>query len=549
MSAMCGNTAALTRSTFSCVRADFTLPPGFHVCNRRCSAKLTHPVRGGVTFGHPPMSYSIEILRKQSLCGDNRIVMFEIRLQCETRCVQMTTAPCLPTMASHAGQVCPYHAIPILGTHEYWASQIGRNVGDPGLPDKSPAGHKRGVGRGRNIRRGKMITQVRVGSKTNPLAHPLPIGGRSPIPRGRQGESNAISSGDKALALAPATRELFVPHRAEMAGFTAAEGRDGNGGRGGGLGPGGRSNGVPTLVINLLSKPSLRPQTTDSNFATTFSSMEEPRWLSVGNVPDDATGRRVFSGISHFPQPCIRALLHTHLASRSSALKTSLLRATQISSLTHSFIHSSMKLRAALNIEVLKPDQGDARCEWSYAVVARVGRERETPEETRRPVTSPARLSRAKIRERPRQESNPRFALVAGELYSHHTTDPAYLGFYPAFETEKHGSDKVDSATRIACPIAAKRKVPSWRTVFSSHWVYLREFQRRPYNLIDGKSSEAVLSRKAVSGTPSCILMASFRRKSTDRPRTKCCQVLYSFWWRNCPKYRAAARGAPLAIH
>ncbi|KAJ8874584.1 hypothetical protein PR048_025450 [Dryococelus australis] len=41
----------------------------------------------------------------------------------------------------------------------------------------------------------------------------------------------------------------------------------------------------------------------------------------VGIVPDDATCRRVFSGISRFPRPIISALLHTHLASPSSALK------------------------------------------------------------------------------------------------------------------------------------------------------------------------------------------------------------------------------------
>ncbi|KAJ8872649.1 hypothetical protein PR048_026258 [Dryococelus australis] len=44
-----------------------------------------------------------------------------------------------------------------------------------------------------------------------------------------------------------------------------------------------------------------------------------------------------FSGISRFPRPFIPALLHTHFALPSSALKSSLLRAAQISSLAHSF--------------------------------------------------------------------------------------------------------------------------------------------------------------------------------------------------------------------
>ncbi|KAJ8870273.1 hypothetical protein PR048_029294 [Dryococelus australis] len=39
-------------------------------------------------------------------------------------------------------------------------------------------------------------------------------------------------------------------------------------------------------------------------------------------VPDDVAGLRVFSGISRFPHPFIPVLLHTHLTSPSSALKT-----------------------------------------------------------------------------------------------------------------------------------------------------------------------------------------------------------------------------------
>ncbi|KAJ8868938.1 hypothetical protein PR048_030479 [Dryococelus australis] len=46
-------------------------------------------------------------------------------------------------------------------------------------------------------------------------------------------------------------------------------------------------------------------------------------------VPDDAASRRVFSEIHRFPSSCIRALLHTHLASPSSALKASVLTGAQ----------------------------------------------------------------------------------------------------------------------------------------------------------------------------------------------------------------------------
>ncbi|KAJ8883791.1 hypothetical protein PR048_015645 [Dryococelus australis] len=61
-----------------------------------------------------------------------------------------------------------------------------------------------------------------------------------------------------------------------------------------------------------------------------------PGFSHVGIVPDDAASR-VFSGISRFPRPCNSALLRTHPALPSSALKTLMLRAAQNSSLTHSF--------------------------------------------------------------------------------------------------------------------------------------------------------------------------------------------------------------------
>ncbi|KAJ8881050.1 hypothetical protein PR048_017523 [Dryococelus australis] len=56
-----------------------------------------------------------------------------------------------------------------------------------------------------------------------------------------------------------------------------------------------------------------------------------PVFSQVIIVPDDATGRRVFSRISCLPRPFIPALLPSRPISPSSALKTSLLRAAQIS--------------------------------------------------------------------------------------------------------------------------------------------------------------------------------------------------------------------------
>ncbi|KAJ8878353.1 hypothetical protein PR048_018930 [Dryococelus australis] len=53
--------------------------------------------------------------------------------------------------------------------------------------------------------------------------------------------------------------------------------------------------------------------------------------LHAGILLDDATGRWVFSGISRFSRPCIPAEPHVHTASPSSALQTSMSRATPTS--------------------------------------------------------------------------------------------------------------------------------------------------------------------------------------------------------------------------
>ncbi|KAJ8875339.1 hypothetical protein PR048_023234 [Dryococelus australis] len=50
--------------------------------------------------------------------------------------------------------------------------------------------------------------------------------------------------------------------------------------------------------------------------------------------------------------------------------------------------------------------------------------------------------------------------------------------FFSASEAEKRGSDKGDTTTHIKCALAAKRKALYWRAVFSSHCVYLWNFQR-----------------------------------------------------------------------
>ncbi|KAJ8871233.1 hypothetical protein PR048_027539 [Dryococelus australis] len=58
-----------------------------------------------------------------------------------------------------------------------------------------------------------------------------------------------------------------------------------------------------------------------------------PEFSHVGIMPGGDAARRVFSGISRFPRPSIPALLHTHLASPSPALKTPVLSVAKISPL------------------------------------------------------------------------------------------------------------------------------------------------------------------------------------------------------------------------
>ncbi|KAJ8880638.1 hypothetical protein PR048_017108 [Dryococelus australis] len=68
-------------------------------------------------------------------------------------------------------------------------------------------------------------------------------------------------------------------------------------------------------VAELLASHLGEPGSIPSRDTTGFS--------QVGIVPDDAAGQWVFSRISHFPRPCIRVLLYSHLITPSSALKTS----------------------------------------------------------------------------------------------------------------------------------------------------------------------------------------------------------------------------------
>ncbi|KAJ8883905.1 hypothetical protein PR048_015760, partial [Dryococelus australis] len=83
----------------------------------------------------------------------------------------------------------------------------------------------------------------------------------------------------------------------------------------------------------------VRPLTSHQGEQSSIPGGVAPGFWHVGIVPDDATGRRVFSGIFHFT-PLLQssaALYSPH--SPSSALETSVLRAAQIRSLTHSHLN------------------------------------------------------------------------------------------------------------------------------------------------------------------------------------------------------------------
>ncbi|KAJ8889176.1 hypothetical protein PR048_008670 [Dryococelus australis] len=75
------------------------------------------------------------------------------------------------------------------------------------------------------------------------------------------------------------------------------------------------------VVVRLLASHLGEPVSIPGGVARGFS--------HVGIVPDNGAGWWGFLGISRFPYPFIPALLHTHLASLSSALNTSMLRAAQ----------------------------------------------------------------------------------------------------------------------------------------------------------------------------------------------------------------------------
>ncbi|KAJ8886133.1 hypothetical protein PR048_012342 [Dryococelus australis] len=93
-----------------------------------------------------------------------------------------------------------------------------------------------------------------------------------------------------------------------------------------------------------------------------------PGFSHVGIVPDNAADRRVSLGIYQFPHPLTQMLFRTHPASPSSALKTWMLRAAQISSLTPWATHSHLSSFHVLSVRNLLESSARPQTHWTSLV-------------------------------------------------------------------------------------------------------------------------------------------------------------------------------------
>ncbi|KAJ8868513.1 hypothetical protein PR048_030041 [Dryococelus australis] len=138
-----------------------------------------------------------------------------------------------------------------------------------------------------------------------------------------------------------------------------------------------------------------------------------PGFSHVGISPDDATGRQVFLGISRSPRPRIPALLHTPLVSPAPALRTSRLRAAQISP----FHSKNFAIKPFERGDLHKQLLGGGRNERDWSLGGRgrwltQGANQHLPSSLRSPV-SPCGRGRGQIRIGGRGDS-PRLATCRG---------------------------------------------------------------------------------------------------------------------------------------
>ncbi|KAJ8888266.1 hypothetical protein PR048_007753 [Dryococelus australis] len=131
---------------------------------------------------------------------------------------------------------------------------------------------------------------------------------------------------------------------------------------------------------------------------------------------------------------------------------------------------------------VLRADVGEVRRIWSSAGMK--GREKlEIPEETRRSVASSGTI--------PKCENLLQSASLLLRVLRLPSTWELYFSVRGRETRERY---KGDTATRIKCATATKRKALNWRAVFSSHFVCPWDFQLSPYSFIGGKSVESVFT-------------------------------------------------------
>ncbi|KAJ8880383.1 hypothetical protein PR048_016852 [Dryococelus australis] len=137
-----------------------------------------------------------------------------------------------------------------------------------------------------------------------------------------------------------------------------------------------QTNAVPSCRVLLVAAVSLL---TSHHFEPGSISVSQ-----VGIVSDDAADRWVFSGSPSPPRPCIPALLHSHIISPSSALKTSLLRATKIAQLNPDKMKFQIILSASDFVYFARPSEdfrgagkrrrsraAEAQSHWKRAQAAR----------------------------------------------------------------------------------------------------------------------------------------------------------------------------------
>ncbi|KAJ8897909.1 hypothetical protein PR048_003266 [Dryococelus australis] len=190
-----------------------------------------------------------------------------------------------------------------------------------------------------------------------------------------------------------------------------------------------------------------------------------PGFQLVGIVRDDNANRRVSSGITRFPHPCIpqppKSLHSTHAWAQLVALVREYPGQPPKKTCMDYTRQGFRKVGSDREWSVEQwPLDGRGGCRTVKAVGSARGAD----------VGTASRVS-----------------TLAAVVLTGQGERPVCGGAPP---------NTRDTATRIKSPIAAKRKALNWRAVFSSHCVCLWDFQRRPYYFNDEKHRNGRSPRK-----------------------------------------------------